>query len=144
MISKSTKYDKATEFGLRPVELLELFPSLGDYFRWFKIENGPMNLDGVGKGLKNDIILCQWYNGYGRRVLLAMEVVGQYLRRLIMLLSQDALRLWSCLLKIVDGSFNEAFWRDDSNYSWFVDKTQCELPDVVYSSITPKDPVSFL
>ena len=73
-----------------------------------------------------------------------MEAVGQYLRRLIMPLSQDKVRLRSCLLKIIDDSFNEEFWRDDSNYSRFVDKTRGKFPDVVYSSITWKDLVPFL
>ena len=36
---KGGAYDKLTQFGLRPVELMELFPMLGPYFRWFEIED---------------------------------------------------------------------------------------------------------
>ena len=37
-----SSYDKITQFGLRPTELMELFSSVGCYYRWFKIQKSPL------------------------------------------------------------------------------------------------------
>ena len=46
-----TTYGKVTQFGLRPVEILELFRKLGMYFPWFQIENDVMECPEIEKGL---------------------------------------------------------------------------------------------
>ena len=38
----STSYDKISLFGLRPVELLELFPRVQHYYEWFVIDDKVM------------------------------------------------------------------------------------------------------
>ena len=57
---KSASYDQVTQFGLRPVELLELFPKLGLYYRWFELDKQCMEADEIFDLLNEDISHCQW------------------------------------------------------------------------------------
>jgi len=144
----STKYDMVTQFGLRPVELLELFMRLGFYFRWFEVEKFAQSSYSVGAGMSDDIVKCNWYDGYGRRVLLrrsALGEVGEYLRTLSFPPHTDSGKLHRCLLNIVDHCDDREFRGKDDSYKRFVDDSyRGELPAPVYSSITPRDPVAFV
>mgnify|MGYP000194497567 FL=1 len=52
----NARYDKVSIFGLRPVEIAELFPRIGEYFRWFEIDDEPMSYTDIKAGLKEDIL----------------------------------------------------------------------------------------
>ena len=56
----NARYDKVSLFGLRPVELLELFPRIGNYYEWFKIEKRILGADKIKAGLNDDILKCEW------------------------------------------------------------------------------------
>ncbi len=43
-------YDLVTQFGLRPIEFLQVFRLLGKHFRWFYVNKEPM--------LKADMVEC--------------------------------------------------------------------------------------
>ncbi|KAL7491681.1 hypothetical protein ACHAWT_001617, partial [Skeletonema menzelii] len=66
----NASYDKVSIFGLRPVELVQLFPRVGEYFRWFKIEDKILSDSEIQEGLSEDVLKCLWIDGLGRRVKL--------------------------------------------------------------------------
>ena len=53
---KGGAYDKLTQFGLCPVELMQLFPRVGSYFCWFEIEDEPMDSSEIEQHLDIDIV----------------------------------------------------------------------------------------
>ena len=83
---KAKACDEITQFGLRPVEILKLFAMPGDYFRWFHIgENNLPLADIMNLLARDDIEVCAWIDGLGRRVLLrrnAFREVTTYLESL--------------------------------------------------------------
>ncbi len=50
--AKTIGYDMVTQFGLHPVELLELFSTLGNYFRWFHIDAAPLPVTNMANGAR--------------------------------------------------------------------------------------------
>ena len=79
----ASSYCKVSIFSLRPPELLELFCSLGSYFRWFIIEEKCQSLDVIREDrLSMDVDMCDWIDALGRRVYLrkgAMKEVKEHL-----------------------------------------------------------------
>ena len=78
-----SSYCKVSIFSLRPPELLQLFCSLGSYFRWFIIEDKCQTLEVIKEELLSlDIEMCDWVDALGRRVYLrkgAMIEVREHL-----------------------------------------------------------------
>ena len=66
-----------TQFGLRPPELLELFPMLWHYFRWFHISSEAMEPSEIVEGLHVDLGQCLWIDGLQRRVHLRRNALGE-------------------------------------------------------------------
>ena len=141
---KSTAYDEVTQFSLRPVELLELFPKVGKYFRWFHICKKVLKPEEIMDLLDEDIERCGWVDGLGRRILLrkmALKEVNTYLENI----SEENVQIHSWLLRNYlirmieinnnDGILEEKFVHDDLGEV---------LPIPVFSSVTPHNPVPFL
>ena len=137
---KGGAYDKLTQFGLRPVELIQLFPMVGPYFRWFEIEDQPMDPSEIERCLDIDIVRCGWVDGLGRKVLLRKRALIEVKTHLQGMVDRDishtSRRLgWHLIDLINDGNDDEKFV--------FTDVSKV-LPIPVFSSITPKTPVPFL
>jgi hypothetical protein len=63
-------YDMVTQFGLHPVELLQVFILLGKYYRWFYVNKEPMLKADVVECLHVEIARCFWVDCLGRQVRL--------------------------------------------------------------------------
>jgi hypothetical protein len=63
-------YDMVTQFGLHPVEFLQVFRSLGKYFRWFYMNKEPMLKAGMVECLHVEITRCFWVDCLGHQVRL--------------------------------------------------------------------------
>ena len=63
-------YDMVTQFGLRPVEFLQVFRSLGKYFCWFYVNKEPMLKEDMVECLHVEIARCFWVDCLGRQVRL--------------------------------------------------------------------------
>ena len=66
--TKSICYDRISLFSLRPVELMELFPKNGEFYRWFETEEKVLDCPSMTAGLDVDISCCQWIDGLGCRI----------------------------------------------------------------------------
>ena len=140
----STKFDKVTECSLRPVELLELFPNLGTYFRWFHIDNHSSPCEEIINYLVANITQCCWFDAYGRRVFVRRRAFDEVCNHLnqpkfsVDKLSLDSVILKNFLLRnmegLADNDFNQCF----------VQNEKLDLPVPVFSSITPHHPIPFL
>ena len=79
---------RATLFSFRPPELRELFPTMTNYFRWFKTTRVPggCKYDEMARRLKSDIEKCEWVDGFGNNVRLQSAALGEltvYLRQVV-------------------------------------------------------------
>ncbi len=63
-------YDLVTQFGLRPVEFLQVFRLLGKYFCWFYVNKEPMLKADMVECLHVEIARCFWVDCLGRQVRL--------------------------------------------------------------------------
>ncbi len=66
----SVSYDLVTQFGLRPVEFLQVFRLLGKYFCWFYVNKEPMLKADMVECLHVEIARCFWVDCLGRQVRL--------------------------------------------------------------------------
>jgi len=66
-----------TQFGLHPVELLELFSTFGNYFRWFHIDAPPLKVTDMENLLFAEIRICCWIDCLGRRIRLRREAFDE-------------------------------------------------------------------
>ena len=79
----ASSYDKITLFGLRPVELLKLFPRVRQYYEWFVFDKKALGREDIAEHLDADVTKCWWIDGIGRRVRLRKQVaplVARWLR----------------------------------------------------------------
>ena len=67
---KADSYDHITQYSLRPVEMLKLFASLGNYFRWFHTSNKCLSLSRIQELIADEPEMCGWVDALGMRVLL--------------------------------------------------------------------------
>ncbi len=66
----SVSYDLVTQFGLHPVEFLQVFRLLGKYSHWFYVNKKPMLKADMVECLHVEIARCFWVNCLGRQVRL--------------------------------------------------------------------------
>jgi hypothetical protein len=133
-------YDKVSIFGLRPVELVELFPRIGEYYRWFMISKEVLDSEKIKAGLNDDIIKCQWIDGLGRRVFLrrgATEFVKARLEKMEACdLSLDSRKLRKFLLHLI---------KSESPSPMFIYEDSGEmLPIPVFSKVSPENSSAFI
>lgn len=137
---QNAKYDKVSLFGLRPVELLELFPRIGEYFRWFVIDDKPLSAEEIKNGLNNNVLKCQWIDGLGRRVRLRRKALPEVRSRLASVKRCDielhSEELRKHLLHIIDNDLESPLFVCD-------DKLK-ELPVPVFSKISPEQSSAFM
>lgn len=148
---KLSAYDNVTLFGLRPPEILRLFPRLKDYYRWFKIDDVILSADKISQGLHEDITKCQWIDGVGRRVMLRKQTLGEAIASLDKRLFDDGKlserdpeklparirelgeHLSGMLKK--EGRIDPIFVKDDTGE---------QIPIVVFSRVLPNRGTQFL
>ena len=134
-------YDKVSLFGLRPVELMKLFPVLPQYYRWFKIEDAVLSRVDILDGLNQDITRCMWIDSLGRRVRLRRNALPEVKERLekiddATLEEEELITLKNHILGLVQsGSPCSLFIAEDVDH---------RLPVPVLSSVTPRHAADFL
>ena len=140
--AKTIGYDMVTQFGLRPVELLELFSTLGNYFRWFHIDAAPLQVTDMENLLSAEIRICCWIDCLGRRIRLrreAFDEVKAYLDSIdtlsIVHVHSDVLRVLILAFIMNDGDRDSIFVFEDGGK---------DLPIPIYSSLTPQSAVAFI
>ena len=143
--TRSASYDKITLFGLRPVELVELFSRVKEYYQWFRVTDKIMKGKDISSGLKLDVKQCHWIDGLGRRVFLrkpALQLVKKRLGCIEQADVQPHSWILRChLLNIIESNaVNDDFlWnKEDMN------KEGEKLPIVVFSRISPNRSTNFL
>jgi hypothetical protein len=131
-----------TQFGLRPVELLELFSTLGNYFRWFHIDAAPLQVTDMQNLLSAEIRICCWIDCLGSRIQLRREAfneVNAYLDSIDILsivhVHSDVLRVLILAFIMNDGDRDSIFVFGDGGN---------DLPIPIYSSLTPQSAVAFI
>ena len=134
-----TKYDKLTEFGLRPVELLQLFPRVGNYFRWFHTDSTILTCARIRYLLKKDITKCAWIDGFGRQVWIRYRAFKEVLEHLQSIDDTTLNRESKNLMHYLFGMIST-----NKQPDMFVLYETDQLPVPVFSSVTPRDPVPFL
>ena len=136
----NAKYDKVSIFGLRPVELLQLFPCIGEYFRWFAIDKKVMTAEDIKKGLDNNVLKCQWIDGLGRRVYLRRNALPEVRSRLASLkrcdINLDSTILKNYLIQMIDNNLASSLFVSDDGGK--------DLPIPVFSKVSPEQSSAFL
>ena len=137
---KPGAYDRVTQFGLRPVELLELFPRLGNYFRWFHLSDEVLEDVKLLRALTLDVERCLWVDCLGRRVRLRHEAFEEVLEVLEERgesgLPSHGLAIRRMICRMIR--------RDEVDPDYVIANGGKDLPIVVFSSITPRNPLDFL
>lgn len=138
----NARYDKVSIFGLRPVELIELFPRIGEYFRWFEIDDEPMSYTDIKAGLREDILKCQWIDGLGRRVRLRRGALRLAKKRLESMarcdMSHYSNRLREYLLDVI------VTQKDCPIFVTTEEEEEHLLPIPVFSKVGPEQSSAFL
>ena len=139
--AKSSSYDHVTLFGLRPPEMLELFPNLGNYWRWTTASDEQLDVKELEDYLESDVRNCGWVDAIGRKITLrnsARNEVRTWLESInpVSLVSNDAKILRNHLLTLIS--------RDDQSSKFFSGVNTERLPTAVYSNVTPNRPANFL
>ena len=133
-------YCKISLFGVRPVELMELFPRIGDYYRWFVTEEKILRYVEIEEGLVQDVTKCQWIDGLGRRVKVRHKARNEVLSSL-MNVEQESVKPHSWTLRnhligvLLGGEKCTTHVAEDDGMP---------LPIPVFSNVTPRNPSSFL
>jgi hypothetical protein len=141
---KTIEYDMVTQFGLRPVELLGLFSTLGNYFRWFHIDAAPLQVTDMENLLSAEIRICCWIDCLGCRIGLrreALDEVKAYLDSIdilsIVYVHSDVLRVLILAFIMNDGDRDSIFVFEDGGGGK-------DLPIPIYSSLTPQSAAAFI
>lgn len=133
-------YDHITMFGFRPVELVELFPRVRDYYEWFKRTPKVLDVKEMMAGTAEDVRVCRWIDALGHGVRLREKALPQ-VRQWLMGLDNAALSDYSVALKdhlleiISSGEKSSLFIEPDNGE---------DLPIAVFSKISPKRASQFL
>lgn len=138
-VTRSATYDNVTLFSIRPVEMMELFAKLRDYYRWFRQDKTPMTAAEISKGLNSDVTKCMWIDGVGRRVRMrkrALNFVSRHLANIKRMdVSASSWRLRNYLLQVID---------DKLDCPLFIDDVDASLPVPVFSNVSPANSSQFI
>ena len=69
--------DKVTQFSLRPPELMSLFDTLGNYFRWFQISKNKIKVNDLPGKLSASLSETCWIDGLQRQIRLRRKAIGE-------------------------------------------------------------------
>ncbi len=140
--TKTIGYDMVTQFGLHPVELLELFSTLGNYFRLFHIDASPLKVTDMENLLSAEICICCWIDCLGRRIQLLRETFDEVKASLdsidilsIVHVHSDVLRVLLLDIIMNDGDRDSIFVFEDGGKDLLIP---------IYSSLTPQSAVAFI
>lgn len=138
-VTKSATYDNVTLFSIRPVEMMELFAKLRDYYRWFRQDKTPMTAAEISEGLNSDVTKCMWIDGVGRRVRMRKKALNSVSRHLENIKRMDvgdlSWRLRNYLLRVIN---------DKLDCPLFIDDVDASLPVPVFSNVSPANSSQFL
>ena len=134
-------YDHITLFGLRPVELLELFPRVRDYYEWFIPTKGVLSREDIVAGLQKDVKKCRWIDALGRGIRIrekALPLVKQWLAELPenRTISDSSAVLRDHLLDIISSGLTDPLFIEPDSGE--------DLPIAVFSKVSPNRPAQFL
>lgn len=137
--SSAMAYDKVTLFGIRPVEILQLFPRLREYYEWFEFSKNVMKPNDIANGLNEDVTKCMWIDGLGRRVKLrkrARPYVAASLRKINEAhVHPHSWKLRCHLLYVIENHQEEPL---------FISNDDTRLPICVFSRLSPNRSNDFL
>ena len=133
--------DKITQFRPQPTEIMELFPSVGNYFWWFKIAKKQVSSSDIADVIDEDVTQFTWVDGVGRKVLMCKNSFGEVMCHLEELsendLTCDSAELRSYLMVMSDEKrAEERFVYNNSS--------ERDLPIPIFSSVTPHSAIPFL
>ena len=80
---ESGQYDKISEFGIRPPELIHVSDMVKYYFRWFHISDKNTSPADVRSNLHHSYRYCRWFDGFCRRIHIrksAMPELANYVQ----------------------------------------------------------------
>lgn len=137
----TSTYDKISLFGLRPPELVELFPMVGNYFEWFDIEDKTLSRKEISESLANDIRVCHWIDGIGRRVRLRKEAASFVKKWLLDGVKVSDLSNHSQVLR---DHLLDLISRNEFAPHFFKDNNGAALPIVVFTRVSPNQTTKFL
>ena len=137
---ESRSYCKISLFGVRPVELMELFPRIGDYYRWFITEEKILGCSEIQEALVMDVTKCHWIDGLGRRVKLRHAACKEVIASLNKV-QQQSVKQYSWILR---NHLLEILQGDKKPTTLVAEDDGMPLPIPVFSNITPRNPSWFL
>ena len=76
-ILRREKIDAITQFSLRPPELRKIFDKVGDYFRWFKIEEKINKKEKINDMITDNLSSTCWIDTIGCKVLLRKKAISE-------------------------------------------------------------------
>ena len=143
-VSEVTSYDEVAQFGLRPVELMQLFANVPEYFRWFKIEKKALAQDEIEELIDEDVTKCAWITCLGQRVRLRRRAYDEVQERFRTKFANDdnlekhsRQLLWFLKRMMKADEVNDLFVYDDQ-------KETKDLPIPVLSAVKPHRSIPFL
>ena len=152
---KNVTYDKVSQFSLRPPELLTLFDTVADYFRWFEIGAKPLKIDDINLHTRLDFRDSWWIDALGRKVTLRVNAfyeVTSFLDTLEQPLDIHTTNMKSLILHIIDVyksdvnllSDAQKEQRDGIRTSFLHEQLTTQLPIPVLSNVSPRNPMQFV
>lgn len=139
-VSKSANYDNVTLFSIRPVEMMQLFCNLGEYYRWFTHGKDSLSVAKIMEGLDENVTKCEWIDGVGRRIRLRKKALPFVKKRLQGIQRCDvSLESWELrkhLIHVIENDLDcPLFIAEDDNKP---------LPIPVFSNVSPDNSSQFI
>ena len=158
-------FDKVTLFSIRPVELFELFQRIGEYYKWFFIEDKVLSTEQIEMGLDVDVKKCWWIDGLGRRVFIRKRAIP-FVREKLEKVTRESVGDFSWQLRehllqhlpIENGSRQSSITNSDgmqldagdgdggeeTESIFYQHDDDSSLPIPVFSNVTPSNSTHFL
>ena len=147
--------DKITQFSIRPPELCLCFDQVGNYYRWFKIDDRPQKKEYLLEIISNDISTSSWVDGQCRIVRVRKKALREIMSWLNNVVIHDndfnddnGKRNMYDVFNFINGSINgnaqvEVF-NEEFGHLVYDDLLEQHLPIPVYSYIRPDMGTQFL
>lgn len=151
--------DKITVFSLRPPELLLLFDTIRNYFRWFIVKKKKVKPEKIDELLNDDLYMSIWLNNLQQKNMVGRKALPEIMSYFATLesdsespLLEEVQSILSVFKKIDYVLKAETLSSADRSFRKFAlrhlvdgdDKMNLHLPVPVFSYIKPTNPVQFL
>lgn len=151
--------DKITKFSIRPPELRHIFREVGNYFRWFYIEDGIMELDEMEVLIHEDIRYTSFVDGLKHRICVRVGSLDELNIHISSIFIDEEevpvdimVNLFSRIINLHRRYKDQDSHEDIDDYnSWchikehiLHDDDQKHLPIPMYSYVKPKMGTSFI